>query len=139
MRPASAFTPARSPPCASAEGRISVDLGAAVLAEPHVGRAERDGGRLGGVEEVRGEQVLPELRDDGLDGVDLGRAGEDAILERSVDLLELPAERRDAVVLDGEAQAAVDRVELVGAGRYRLKSRGCHGNAPFWLVAWLSL
>ena len=83
-----------------------------------LGRAELDRRRLGGVEELRREQVALELGDRGLDRLDLRRADKRAVLELGVDLLELPSELRDAVVLDDEPERAVHRVDVEGSGGY---------------------
>src|SRR5207244_5566185 len=83
--------------------------------EADVAGAERHRRRLGRVEELRREQMLLQLRDRGLDRVDLRSSDENPVLQAGLDLLELTAEGRDAVVLDGKAERAVNGIQLVAA------------------------
>ena len=55
--------------------------------------------------------MILQLRDRGLDRVDMCGAGQGAALELRIDLLEVPSELRDAVVRDDEPEGAVDRIQ----------------------------
>src|SRR5205085_7113334 len=114
----------------AADRQLAVHLDVAVISDADIGRSELDSRALRGVEEVRREEVLLEVRNRGLDRLRLRDAGQNAILEPGIHLLELASERRYAVVLDRKPERAVNGVEAVGAGRDRLGSRSAHPVAP---------
>src|SRR5205814_2048492 len=72
-----------------ADGQITVELDGAVITDPDVGRAEGDRWGVCGVEEVRRQQVVLQVRYRGLDRVDLRGPDQGPILELGVYLLEL--------------------------------------------------
>src|SRR5207302_5745248 len=114
--------------------QLAVELDAAVAGDADVARAKHHRRRLSRVEELRREQVVLQLRDRGLDGVDLRRPEQNAILEGGVDVLEVTAEGRDAVVLDRKAERAVNGIQLVGVRGDLLNSGGGHVATALLLV-----
>jgi hypothetical protein len=75
---------------------------------------------IGGAEELVAQDMGAELlRRADRDRLDLGDALEAAVGERRGDVVERAAEDRDALVADGEAEAGVDGIRGVGAGKNR--------------------